>query len=303
MIGAGRLGASLAITLRSHGCVLTGLTARTKAGRERARSWTGMDAAPSLTALLAPRPDLLIIAVPDDAVALVAADLGAHLSAVQALWSPVVVHTSGATSVSALAPCQDAGCATLVFHPLQTFPDPAEAEDRFVGIGIAITPAPGPHQAQAANFGTMLAELLGARPFSLDDTKRALYHAAAAVACNYLVTLEDRAQRLFVQAGLPRHESLSLFLPLVRSTLDNIAAKGTVAALTGPLSRGDAGTIAAHVAALEQHAPDALPLYAALGLATLDLVSVQGGVDAGRSRRLRNLLEDHLHVDPVHQSE
>lgn len=244
-----------------------------------------------MAALLPSRPDLLILAVPDDAVTQVAAELGALLQADPAPWSPVVLHTSGTTSVSALAPCRGAGSTTLVFHPLQTFPDPVAGADRFPGAAIAVTPPPGRRQEEATAFGWALAEKLGARPFLLDDAKRALYHAAATMACNYLVTLEDRAKRLFVEAGLPEGESVSLFLPLVRSTVDNIASAGTVAALTGPLARGDAGTVEGHLAALERHAPDTLALYVSLGLATLDLVSVQGRIDAKEIARLRRLLE------------
>jgi predicted short-subunit dehydrogenase-like oxidoreductase (DUF2520 family) len=252
-----------------------------------------VEAVSSLAALLPSRPDLLILAVPDDAVTQVAAELGALLQADPAPWSPVVLHTSGTTSVSALAPCRKAGSATLVFHPLQTFPDPVAGAHRFPGTAIAITPASGRRRADATAFGWTLAERLGSRPFLLDDAKRALYHAAAAMACNYLVTLEDRAKRLFVEAGLPEDGSVSLFLPLVRSTVDNIASAGTAAALTGPLSRGDVGTVEDHLAALERYAPDMLALYVSLGLATLDLVSAQGRVDAKQIAGLRCLLESH----------
>jgi predicted short-subunit dehydrogenase-like oxidoreductase (DUF2520 family) len=166
----------------------------------------------------------------------------------------------------------------LVFHPLQTFSDPLIGAARFAGAAIAVTPSDPRPDSPAATLGFALAQLLGGRPFLLPDDKRTLYHAAATFACNYLVTLEHHAQQLFAKAGLPEEDSLSLFLPLVRATLDNVAAQGTVAALTGPLSRGDVGTIANHLAALAVDAPHLLPVYRALGLATLDLVRARGEV-------------------------
>ncbi len=205
---------------------------------------------------------------------------------------PVVAHTSGATSVAVLAPCEQAGAATLVFHPLQTFSEPITGSTRFPGTAIAITPSDARPDSPASTLGFALAHVLGARPFSLPDDKRSLYHAAATLACNYLVTLEHHSKRLFVQAGLPEDEALALFLPLVRATLDNVAAQGTVAALTGPLSRGDTQTIVNHLEALASDAPDLLPLYRALGRATLDLVEARGEVDTRGDRRTRRSSED-----------
>jgi len=111
------------------------------------------------------------------------------------------------------------------------------------------------------------------------------------MACNYLVTLEHDAQRLFVKAGLPETEALSLFLPLVRTTLENIGTQGTVDALTGPLSRGDTGTVANHLTALADDAPDVLPLYRILGLRTLELVRARGHADPSLIAALADLLQ------------
>ena len=96
---------------------------------------------------------------------------------------------------------------------------------------------------------------MGAEPFTLADEHRVLYHAAAVVASNYLVTLASVAEDLFERAGLPAGGALPAFLPLMRGALDNLQAQGTVAALTGPLSRGDVGTVAAHLDALGREAP------------------------------------------------
>jgi predicted short-subunit dehydrogenase-like oxidoreductase (DUF2520 family) len=262
---------------------------------------------------VATRPDVYFVCVPDGEIQAAGAELGAALrtAASQAAASqadagqaedspaeaayaqsgarPLVVHTSGVTSISALLPCERAGAITLVFHPLQTFPDPIEGASRFAGAGVAITPGHlDPNKARAAAIE--LADTLEMRPFLLEDDKRPLYHAAATVACNYLVTLEYLANQLFVKAGLPEREALSLFLPLVRATIGNLAARGPVDALTGPLSRGDTTTVAAHIEALASGAPWMLAPYRVLGLATLELVAGRHEVDPGVLATLRDLL-------------
>ncbi len=305
MIGAGRLGASLALALRAQGASLLGFTAHSPAGRARAEACLGGRASASIADLVSLGPNLYVIAVPDQSLPEVATELAAHLPRPAAgggagsrpgsdapahAGGVAVLHTSGATSVGVLQPCEQAGAETLVFHPLQTFSDPHTGSARFAGAAIAITPSDSRPDSPAAARGFALARLLGARPFLLPDEKRGLYHAAATFACNYLVTLEHHAEQLFVQAGLPPDEALSLFLPLVRATLDNVAAQGTIEALTGPLSRGDTRTVADHLAILEREAPHLCPVYRALGLATLDLVRARQEVAPSAIAELAGLL-------------
>jgi predicted short-subunit dehydrogenase-like oxidoreductase (DUF2520 family) len=266
---------------------LVGFSALTPAGRERAESWLGGTASSTISELVSCAPDLYLIAVPDSPLPEVAAEL-AELLAGSA--GPLVAHTSGATSVRVLDSCSAAGATTFVFHPLQSFSDPTVGRSRFAGSAVAITPCGGGQESLGAVMGFALAELVDARPFFLPDDKRAVYHAAATIACNYFVTLEHQARKAFVLSGLPSEEALSLFLPLVRATLENIEAQGTVKALTGPLSRGDIGTVREHLAALAQDAPELLPLYTALGLATLPIVQARREVDASRVTELEGLL-------------
>jgi predicted short-subunit dehydrogenase-like oxidoreductase (DUF2520 family) len=300
VIGAGRLGASLALALRAQGASLLGFTAHTPADRAQAQEWLGGEAAPDFAQLVSLQPDLYLVAVPDQALPEVAAKLARALADAGPARStevsqlgvslPVVAHTSGATSVAVLDPCREAGTATLVFHPLQTFSEPVSGSTRFFGAAIAITPCDPEPSSPSYTAGFSLAHELGARPFFLPDDKRTLYHAAATVACNYLVTLEYHAEHLFVKAGLPKDEALAFFLPLVRATLNNLAAQGTVQALTGPLSRGDTQTIFSHLDALATDAPHLLPVYRALGLATLDLVGLREEVPPSVIAELAGLL-------------
>lgn len=292
VIGAGRLGASMALAMRAKGADLVAYSCLTADGRDRARRFLGPEATPDLATIAGLRPSVYIITVPDASLSEVAAALAREIRSheMPSGDAPIVLHTSGANSVDELAPCVDAGAAILAFHPLQTFSEPLTGSTRFAGSAIAVTPGPGPRYDQARDFGFRLARSLGSQPFLLEDDQKVLYHAAACVASNYLVTLEHCARRIFVQAGMPEDQAVAYFMPLVRGAIENLAMQGPVAALTGPLSRGDSNTIAAHLRDLADKVPDLVPLYRTLGLATLDLVRTRDEVSSKQLADLERIL-------------
>jgi predicted short-subunit dehydrogenase-like oxidoreductase (DUF2520 family) len=181
-------------------------------------------------------PDLVVLCVPDRAIADVARDLP---------LGPWVAHVSGATSLAALAP----HTRRFTMHPLQTFVRGRGAE-QLDGAWAAVSGETDDARAR----GAWLAERLGLRPFPLADDRRVLYHAGAAVASNYLVTLFHSASRMVAAAGAPP-EAL---IPLMRRTIDNGFER------TGPVARGDWATVDAHLDALRHDLPDLEPLYRAL---------------------------------------
>jgi predicted short-subunit dehydrogenase-like oxidoreductase (DUF2520 family) len=198
-------------------------------------------------------PDLegcqrLLIATPDAEIRPVCERLAPHLEATAA-----VIHFSGATSVHAL---DAAAGPTACVHPLQT-----------------VWPELGPDQLETAyaavtgdsTAGNHLAIELGMTPFLLTDEQKPVYHAASAFASNYLITITDVAVELLERAGLDRQLAIAALRPLQERTLLVVGR-----APTGPIARGDAGTVAAH---LEVIGPELAPLYRALGRATLPLVS------------------------------
>jgi predicted short-subunit dehydrogenase-like oxidoreductase (DUF2520 family) len=184
--------------------------------------------------------ELVLLAVPDGAIAEVARAVPV---------GPWVAHVSGATSLAALDPHERRFCV----HPLQTLTR-ERGPDQLDGAWAAITF----ETDAAAEAARWLAETLGLRPFALDDADKPLYHAGAAMASNFLVTLQRAAARLMEETGAPA-EAL---VPLMRRTMEN----GFV--LTGPIARGDWSTVDAHLRALEERAPDLVPLYRALAEAT-----------------------------------
>jgi predicted short-subunit dehydrogenase-like oxidoreductase (DUF2520 family) len=185
-------------------------------------------------------PALVLLCVPDRAIADVAAAIEP---------GPWVAHVSGATPLAALAPHERRFCV----HPLQTIVH-GRGPEQLDGSFAAVTA----ETDEALARGQELAELLGMRPFELADADKPLYHAAAAFACGYLVTLYRISARLFELAGAPP----AGLIPLMTRTIENGFE------LTGPISRGDWSTVDAHVAALRERAPDLEPLYVALGEAT-----------------------------------
>jgi len=180
--------------------------------------------------------ELVLLCVPDAAIS---------EAARQIPLGPWVAHVSGATPLAALDPHVD----RFGVHPLQTFTRRRGAE-QLDGAWAAITA----HTDEASARGFWLAETLGLRPFELPDELRTLYHAGAAIASNYLVTLFRAASSLLEQAGAPP-EAL---IPLMRRVIDNGFE------LTGPIERGDWATVTAHLEAIHEHAPALEPMYRAL---------------------------------------
>lgn len=220
MIGGGRAGGAIAARLAERGLQVT------TAGRG---DWPADSPA-----------DLVLLAVPDAAIPEVARSVPV---------GPWIAHVSGATTLGALDP----HTRRFSVHPLQTLTAERGAEQLDGAWGAVTGETPEAH-AQA----TWLAETLGLRPFDLADADRPLYHAAAVIAGNYLVTLFRTASALFDEVGAPP-EAL---VPLMERTIANGFA------LTGPIARGDRATVEAHLAALEARAPEVAMLYRALAEAT-----------------------------------
>ncbi len=187
-----------------------------------------------------PTAELVLLCVPDSVIAEVAAAVPV---------GPWIAHVSGATSLTALEPHR----LRFGVHPLQTLTR-ERGPEQLDGAWAAI----GGETPEALERARWLAEQLGLRPFEIADADRALYHAAAVFGGNYLVTLHDVATRLLGEAGAPA----DAIVPLMTRTIENGFD------LTGPIARGDWSTVEAHLATLEERAPDLAPLYRALAKAT-----------------------------------
>jgi predicted short-subunit dehydrogenase-like oxidoreductase (DUF2520 family) len=265
ILGAGRVGAVLGAALERAGNRVVSASGVSAASTDRIRRLL-----PHARTVPADRvavgADLLIIAVPDDRLpALVAglAEAGAFRPGL------VVAHTSGAHGLDVLAPAVAAGARPLALHPAMTFTGHAADLARLTdGISFGVT-APNDLRPLA----TRLVADLGGAPEWIAESARPLYHAALAHGANHLVTLTNEAMDRLRDAGVTHPERV--LGPLLRAALENTLRHGD-AALTGPVARGDAGTIARHVATLRATAPDSVPAYVALARRTADRAIASG---------------------------
>jgi predicted short-subunit dehydrogenase-like oxidoreductase (DUF2520 family) len=189
-----------------------------------------------------PEAGLVLLAVPDSAIAEVAQKIAA---------GPWIAHVSGATHLAALDPHPPERRFSV--HPLQTLTK-ARGPEQLDGAWAAVTA----ENDEAATRGRWLATTLGLRPFDLADADRTRYHAGAVIAGNFLVTLYRIGSRLLRETGAPPEALVPLMMRTIENGFD----------LTGPIARGDWSTVEAHLAELEAHDPDLVPLYRALAEAT-----------------------------------
>lgn len=243
VIGRGRVGGSLATAIEA-----AGIPVRTAAGTDAAAAAAGATA--------------VLLCVPDGAIADVCAD------AVAGEPPPKLIgHVSGAGTLELLAAARERGAAAFSLHPLQTF---ADGHTELAGVPAAVA---GSDDA-AERFAAAFAEALGMRPFAVAESDRAAYHAAASIASNFLVALQESAAALL--AGTGADEARELLAPLVLRSAANWAERGPEA-LTGPIARGDEATVERHRAALAEAAPELLPLYDALAERTAALAAREVG--------------------------
>jgi predicted short-subunit dehydrogenase-like oxidoreductase (DUF2520 family) len=285
VIGAGRVGAVLGAALAAAGhpiVAASGLSAASVARVERL-----LPAARLLPLDQVPHgADLVLLAVPDDALAPLVQGL-ADAGALQP--GQIVAHVSGAHGLDVLEPARRAGAEVLALHPAMTFTGHPRDLDRLAeGISFGVTAPP-----RLRAFATRLvADLQGSVEW-IDEQARPLYHAALAHGANHLVTLTNEALDRLRDAGV-RHPERVLG-PLLRAALENTLAQGD-AALTGPVARGDAGTIARHLAELHRVAPDSVPAYLALARRTADRAIAAGRLRAVDAEPLLGVLADAVEV-------
>jgi predicted short-subunit dehydrogenase-like oxidoreductase (DUF2520 family) len=269
ILGPGRLGGALALALRraGHSVWLLG-----RAGPELRHGLRRTSAPP-----LAPADaDCILLTVPDQAIAEVTRARQAQFHRGQ-----VVAHCSGALGLEVLAPAAERGAHVGSLHPLCAVPSSSAS---LTGAFAAIEGDP-----TASRMLTRLARDAGLTSFRLPPGRRALYHAAAAMASNGLVALADEATALLGACGLPRRGALQALGPLMRSALAGLEREGLPRALTGPIARGDAAVVEAHLQALAKSpSPTAPLLYRALALA---LVRVSGELGRAREDDLSRVLE------------
>ena len=278
-IGAGKTATVLALALCHVGYAVTAIASRTLASATSlAAQLNGCTAYPN-SQDVADKCNLVFITTPDSAISTIASCLKWHRN-------QAVIHCSGADSTAPLVAATEQGAITGGFHPLQSFTNGA-APTTLQGITFALE-AEGPLLTELKT----MASALGGRWIILSAEDKALYHASAVIASNYLVTLASAAAGLWAKFGISPSQAITALLPLMKSTVANIEQVGLPYCLTGPIARGDAITVHRHLQALESLSPDLEAAYRELGKLTLPLAHVAGGLDQATIENLIKALNE-----------
>ena len=278
VIGAGRVGTVLGAALARAGHRLTAVSAvsqRSLAGVQRMLPGVPVRRPPEVMEAA----DLVLLTVPDDVLPGLVAGLAATGAEVT---GRLLVHTSGRHGLAVLDPATRQGALPMALHPVMTFTGRRDDLDRLAGICFGVT-APDPLRAAAE----ALVIEMGGEPVFIEEAARGLYHAALASAANHLVALVAQSGDLLRTAGVA--EPSRMLSPLLHAALDNALQLGD-AGLTGPVARGDADTVAEHVAALRDASPEALRAYVALARLTADRALAAGILTAPDAQRLLEVL-------------
>jgi predicted short-subunit dehydrogenase-like oxidoreductase (DUF2520 family) len=230
------------------------------------------------------------LAVPDREIESVAAQVVAGGALRR---DAVVAHLAGGLPSSVLDAVHPVGAWRGAVHPLQTFAD----------VDTAVRLLPETYfflegDARAVVALNTLVESVGGKPVPLSSDRKALYHAGAVAASNFVVTLIDYAVKLLVEAGVPPAQALPALLPLIRGTVRNLETVGLPGALTGPVARGDVGTVEKHLEALAAMAGEPARLYRALARRTVEVAVAKGTLPAAQAERLRALLREPPPTSP-----
>ena len=278
-IGTGTVGTALAMRLSDRGYRVVAVSSRNHiSAKKLAPSISGCQAFDDNQAV-ADSADFVFVTTPDDTIAGV-------VSAVK--WHPEqsVVHCSGVASTDILEPARESGVQVGAFHPLQTFANVKQAIDNIPGSTFAL-------EAEEPLLTTLkdIATALNGQCIELKASDKVLYHAAAVMACNYMVTLVKLSTDLWQTFNVPPQTATKALMPLLQGTLNNIANVGIPQCLTGPIARGDAGTIKKHLSALEKVAPNVLSTYRELGLQTIPVALGKGKINQRQAEELQAILE------------
>ena len=281
VIGAGRLGTAAASALGAAGHRVVGVSGRDATAERAERHLPGVPVVDAAAA--AGAAEVVVVSTPDDAIRSTVGALAAASALRPGAW---VVHLSGALRLDVLDAALEAGARRLAIHPLQTSPDVGSALRRLPGSAIAVTA----DDAEGDAMGQQLARDLGGVPFRLPDERRPLYHAAAVFASNHLVTSSAIAKELFAAAGVP--DPAAAVAPLQRASLENVERMGAERALTGPVVRGDAGTLRLNLEALKQEAPELIAAYVAMARVALGVADRAGRLPSGARAAVEDVLSE-----------
>lgn len=296
IIGAGKVGTAVGNILAGQGHRLVAATAATKASLKKASPFLPgarltLDSAQAIA-----EADVVLITTKDEQIKAVCDGLAAQSAFNQ---SHTVIHMSGAGSLNLLDSAKVAGAKIASIHPIQSFASVELAIEKLPGSYFGVTA-----EGEAKDTALSIVRDLDGKPVEISDENKSLYHAAACITSNYLVTLLHLAKKVYAASGLDEEAALEAMMPLIKGTVANIESVGTVAALTGPIARGDVKVIEQHLASLARLSGDAndtdatiVDVYKALGLQTVDVALQKGTLSVEAAKRLSAALKMKVDVE------
>ncbi len=278
-IGAGTVGTTLAVRLSDKGYQVVAVSSRKRTSAEKLAQEVSGCQVYNTNQDVADAAELIFITTPDGIIASVASEIRWHTER-------SVVHCSGAASTDILEPARKLGAQIGAFHPLQTFASVRQAIENIPGSTFAL-------EAEEPLLSTLkdMATALDGHWIELKASDKVAYHAAAVIACNYLVTLVKLATDLWQTFNIPPQQATQALLPLIRGTIHNIDTVGIPQCLTGPIARGDIKTIKKHLDALQEVAPALVSAYRELGRQTIPLALAKGRINQKQAQELQAILK------------
>lgn len=283
IIGCGTVGTAMGKLLARAGHRVTGVATKSLNTAGRAAKIIGAEQFSDRPWEMSQGAQVVFVTTPDDVIESTCEAIVKHRGFDK---NAVVLHCSGALSSAILSSARRCEAAVATLHPLQSFASVDQAEKLVPGSFCAIE-----GDKTALPVVRRLVRDVGGILMEITPEGKTLYHAAAVVASNYLVTLMHLALALNRAAGISPDVSCRALLPLIKGTLSNIDAKGIPAALTGPIARGDVDTVAAHLKAIAERVPEFLMIYKALGLHTVHLAREKGTLKSDTAEKLVTLFQ------------
>lgn len=287
VIGAGRVGSAMAFLAHEKGYKITGLCCLYFEEAQNVAAFLNQNrAAKQAPGIWLRDADLILITTPDDVIGHVCAQI---VKAKYIKPGSIVAHCSGAHPSTILKPATDIGCSIGSVHPLQSCTTKELAIKLLPGSYFCIE---GSEKAKCVLKDLVLS--IGGKILQITTDDKPLYHASAAVASNFLVSLINFALNLYESIGIDREKGLKALSPLFEGTIRNIKTVGIPEALTGPIMRGDIDTVNIHLEAIKNKMPNYLFLYCALGIETTRVAISKGTINAKTGNKFKGLFERYL---------
>lgn len=282
IIGTGRVGTAMAVLLKKSGFHVTSIYDKSSPALRRASRYTGAKSCKSLLEVVQ-KTDAVLITTSDGEILSVSEKLGCCAD----IKNRFVFHMSGAGGLDLLEPAKQAGASVASIHPIQSFSS----------VDQAIQNIPGSYFGVTADTKTLkpvnnIIRKIGGIPIVVRAEQKPLYHAAACIASNYLVSLIHITESIYTSIGFREQDARKAFMPLIYGSLKNVEQSDCALALTGPITRGDYTTVEKHIRAIHEKLPQYSSFYSSMGLLTLNLARQKGTLSDSQAKKIKMLLKE-----------